>query len=365
MTTLKPNRQYLGQWLRNTLGRSVLPLELILFVTGRCNFRCSHCFVEQIPGDDKDLSITAIQRLAADLPRLLVLMLTGGEPFLRRDLTEIVQAFYAYGCPPVLSIATNGFLTGTIIETVVKILELPEFKGQLIITLSFEGLKGAHDANRNVLGAFEKAMATARALNRLRKLFPSLAVGANLTITPQNETVIKDAAQYLKKTGHFQFLSQNLFRETKPRQVCRSINPMRYQSLASFCNQSPDSFNMARHKMLGTWHRAKEAHQAHLITQMMTSGQSQGIACEAGRGIGVVYSDGAVAPCEMIPAVWGNINQASLPAIWNEPQNRWAATKLRQTHCFCTHECFLSASLNLQPAAMARCLLWRFGLFRG
>ena len=60
------------------------------FVTSVCNARCAHCFYP-INAGKNELSLEELDRFAATLPPIRLLLISGGEPFLRRDLPEICE----------------------------------------------------------------------------------------------------------------------------------------------------------------------------------------------------------------------------------------------------------------------------------
>src|SRR3989338_3896529 len=83
------------------LGRaywsSVLPTYMVFFVTARCNARCEHCFYwREVESADSslELSFSEIKKISGNLPGLAQISLTGGEPFLRKDFSEIIKVFY-------------------------------------------------------------------------------------------------------------------------------------------------------------------------------------------------------------------------------------------------------------------------------
>ena len=86
------------------------PIHLIHFVTARCNLRCAHCFYWQALDADHrhELTLEEIDQTARSLPRLLLLSLTGGEPFVRKDLGEICASYIRHCRPHILTISTNG-----------------------------------------------------------------------------------------------------------------------------------------------------------------------------------------------------------------------------------------------------------------
>jgi Fe-coproporphyrin III synthase len=130
-------------------------------VTYRCNSRCRMCNIWQIKDFSGEMAPADFNNLPADLRYL---NLSGGEPFLRMDLPEIVAAIKAR-CPRVrLAISTNGFATEIILEKMKKILALDS---KITVAISLDGVGEAHEAVRNIPGAFEKAMNTLHGLKAM------------------------------------------------------------------------------------------------------------------------------------------------------------------------------------------------------
>ena len=86
--------------------------HVIIHVTNHCNFRCEHCFIDFSP--KRDLSLEKYQNLGKSVGPLFWLDIAGGEPFMRKDLTGIIESFDA----KVVQIPTNGSLQKQIIERV-------------------------------------------------------------------------------------------------------------------------------------------------------------------------------------------------------------------------------------------------------
>ena len=73
------------------LRKDGLPVSLIFFVTSKSNLLCKHCFYwEELNLPKNELSLEEIEKVARSLPNLLTVSLTGGEPYLRPDLPQIV-----------------------------------------------------------------------------------------------------------------------------------------------------------------------------------------------------------------------------------------------------------------------------------
>jgi radical SAM protein with 4Fe4S-binding SPASM domain len=86
------------------------PLAVHLEIVGACNLTCSHCFAGVLPRNHQPLTVAEMDRLFGDLARLgsFRLGLTGGEPLLRKDLGDILDAATGHGLHPCLT--TNGLL---------------------------------------------------------------------------------------------------------------------------------------------------------------------------------------------------------------------------------------------------------------
>jgi Fe-coproporphyrin III synthase len=133
-----------------------------------------------------DLSLAEIERIFDQLPPMDVVRLTGGETFVRRDLTEIAQAAVDRLEPALLHVTTNGFLTDRIVDFCRR-----RPRGvPLQLLVSIDGIGEKHDQIRGHPGAFRSALQTLEFLAPHRKeLRLSLAV---------NQTVVDaaGAAQY-------------------------------------------------------------------------------------------------------------------------------------------------------------------------
>lgn len=84
--------------------------SLIYLTTFRCNGSCSFCcFKNSINKKFDELSLDEVKKVISHLPPLKDFSISGGEPFLRKDLVEICKAFEKLG-PEELWMPTNGLL---------------------------------------------------------------------------------------------------------------------------------------------------------------------------------------------------------------------------------------------------------------
>ena len=119
-----------------------------VIVTYRCNARCSMCNRYKAPSKpEEEISIETIKKL----PKMYFTNITGGEPFIRTDLKDIVRELYKKSDRIVIS--TNGFFTDRIVDL------CKEFP-QIGIRISIEGLSCKNDELRGHAGGFDKGLRT-------------------------------------------------------------------------------------------------------------------------------------------------------------------------------------------------------------
>jgi MoaA/NifB/PqqE/SkfB family radical SAM enzyme len=147
---------------RSYLGR--YPLWLAWQVTYRCNFRCGFCgYWHDEQGQMPEQTVEQFRRGAGQLGRVgsMFVSLAGGEPLLRDDLIEIIQAIARWHLP---FVTTNGYLM------------TPELAKEMYraglwgvsVSLDYADA-GKHDRRRGVKGAFDRAVAALDALAKGRK----------------------------------------------------------------------------------------------------------------------------------------------------------------------------------------------------
>jgi MoaA/NifB/PqqE/SkfB family radical SAM enzyme len=127
-------------------------------VTRRCNLKCVHCYSEsenrEYDGElNKEESLRFLDSLA-DF-RAPVVLFSGGEPLIRKDLFELISHARSKGMRAVVS--TNGTL---ITEDVA--LKLKD-AGLSYVGVSLDGLRDRHDYFRGLKGAFDRSVEGIRA----------------------------------------------------------------------------------------------------------------------------------------------------------------------------------------------------------
>jgi MoaA/NifB/PqqE/SkfB family radical SAM enzyme len=154
------------------------PLNLTFSVTYRCNSKCQTCNVWKKRVDD--FSLDEYKALFDNIGRSLYwATFSGGEPFIRPDLIDIVAACYDRCRPGIITIPTNGLLRKRIVEGVARLSRhAPDTK--IIINFSLDGIGERHDELRKVPGNYEK----------LRQAYKELKAAAHPNVTVGIHTVV-------------------------------------------------------------------------------------------------------------------------------------------------------------------------------
>ncbi|HSL47962.1 MAG TPA: radical SAM protein [Candidatus Deferrimicrobiaceae bacterium] len=334
-TTLK----VLGDVVRYRLHPSFR--HLILHVTNVCNMRCQHCFVnfEEKPND---LTFEEIEAVARDVNDLIWLDIGGGEPCLRKDLAAIVGLFRARE----ISIPTNGWFPERIARVAAAI--EAQAPGRLIVTVSLDGFEDTHDEMR-MAGSFKKVHETIR---RLREI-DGLRVKVNTVLCERNVGEILDFMRYVRDLG-VDYQSLLLLRGTP-------INPSyklpAMDILRKIGDQLPAILEGYEFGRKGFFRAVLRNYQAvKWETQLRTlEQQTQVIPCLGGQIHLVVYANGEVAPCEILPSV-GSIRNAPLRDIVNGRAWAEAVAGIRRKECHCTHDCNQQENILFSPRTYPRLL---------
>lgn len=160
-------------------------------VTGRCNFRCRHCFMDAPDGELGELSTEEALSLIDQMAECGVLRvdITGGEPLVRKDFWQLIDRILSYKMV-VGTIYTNGWLLS---EAVLDEFERRGMKPE--ISVSFDGV-GWHDWMRGVQGAEE---ATLRALRLCRER--GFCTDVEMCIHRGNQDTLPQTIEALREVG--------------------------------------------------------------------------------------------------------------------------------------------------------------------
>src|SRR3954462_12194119 len=101
------------------------PPFLVLFINSICNMKCEHCFYWTHLNKRDDLSVDEIFALSRSLGPIENLNLSGGEPFLRKEFSEICRQFILQNGVRQIYVPSNGWYLQKTVDAVTATLEEP------------------------------------------------------------------------------------------------------------------------------------------------------------------------------------------------------------------------------------------------
>lgn len=290
-----------------------------VIVTYRCNARCTMCNRYKCPSKpDEELSIETIKKL----PKMYFTNITGGEPFIREDLSDIVRELYKKSDRIVIS--TNGFFTD-------RIIKLCEEFPNVGIRISIEGLEETNNKIRGLEDGFNKGYSTLKKLVEMKH--PD--VGFGMTVQDANA---KDLVPLYD-------LSDELNMEFATASLHNSFYFVEAKNIIKDRLMVASEFEKLINKLLESnspkkWFRAYFNHG--LINYIF--GQKRLLPCDMAFDTFFIDPYGDVMPCNGTKdkEVMGNLNTQTWDELWNSEQ----AEKVRNTVRHCNRECWMIGSVS-------------------
>ena len=182
------------------------PKIMVFFTSFRCNLKCSMCYAWVKQKDINELSLDNIRHLFKDRlisNNLEIINITGGEPTLRQDLTEIVKIILKH-CSKLkkIDLSTNGVKNEEVIDQVERILSLLlPTRIKLAVSISVDGVGAMHEKVRGVKDIFSGIEKTIMDLKDLLRLYPYLSLGLNMTVHKLNYDQMERVWEFAKGKG--------------------------------------------------------------------------------------------------------------------------------------------------------------------
>ena len=337
------------------------PIYLILFVTERCNARCKHCFgsFSSKPENGKEeLTLEEIGKISKNMDNLLYLLPTGGEPFLREDLPDIINVFYRNNRLRNVGIPTNGSLTKKVVTSVRKILSLCT-DVHLGVDISIDALHQAHDTIRGFPGLFEKAIETYWQLKALEKKNKNFKVCVEITVSHYNQDNLLEIYDYFIKKLKVYNVFVRLVRGNPRDPAAKQVDLEKYEQFIAKLEHDVQNGIFYGHAVypFSEFITARDIIGRRLTIKTVKENTFQ-IPCYAGNLTGVMRSTGGVYPCELLEDEIGNIREYNynFKELWQSERAQKVRRDIREKKCYCTHECFITNNILFNPKMLPRIL---------
>jgi MoaA/NifB/PqqE/SkfB family radical SAM enzyme len=336
-------KELLKRYAKLAIGQPFSPVLLNILVTSVCDMRCTHCFfteeLDDRPRKKLQMKTEEIEKISETLGgNLGVLILAGGEPFTRKDLPEICNAFYRNNKLDSVYLMSNGQIHPRIFPDVTRILQ-ENPKLNVTIALGIDGLKDAHEKIRRKPGSWDKAIHTARTLKEMKKEFPNLDVQTCTCVMNSNQDTIFEWYDFLKYDLKPDKVNINYIRPPSADPKELEFDHQMYARLSQMILEDTKNAVIKNNYggEAGFFKAAIDIYMHDLIAKTKETGKPQ-MTCYAGTAGAVIYDEGTISSCENLESI-GNLREHdwNFQAVWNSPAMK-ERRKKASSGCFCTHE---------------------------
>ena len=289
------------------------PIQIINFITSRCNLRCNHCFYKETLNakDPGEMKIPIIDNYTKNFGSVLWYALGGGEPFVRSDIFKLYEVVEKNCRPKVFTIPTNGWYQKKIFLSVLRMLQFSKGKKTIIIQFSIDGNEEMNDQIRGKK-SYQNLLISLERLKKLQKIYTNLHFSIITVVTNENRELYPELIHDLVKFETNQ-ININLFRYgylNHPRYLQKLLE--KYKEAVETYEGYIKTKSLKKYSFLGAkMMRLKEALQKDLIYEVAKNNKFV-TPCTAGTYSYVVWEDGRVNACEILPDTIGNINHRSI-----------------------------------------------------
>jgi MoaA/NifB/PqqE/SkfB family radical SAM enzyme len=288
------------------------PTYAIIAVTLNCNARCVMCDIWKQRSTGEMLPEEYL-RLPASLRDI---NLTGGEPFLRHDLPDVIAAI-GQTCPRArMVISSNGLLVERMRQFAPR---LSRMGSSVAVRISIDGIGEVHNRIRGIPHGFTQALQGLRVLKEAG--IKDLGIG--MTIMDENVVEVRKVYQLAQELGvEFSITIASdspIFFGTgksrlRPQDQARFVAQLQWLIVSEYRRRQPKR-----------WFRAwfGKGLVRHVLQGKRT------LPCDAGRGFFYLDPYGGVYCCHLLPHSLGNLREKRWKTLWESPQAQAARQEVQ------------------------------------
>ena len=331
----------------------VMPVNVAVSIISTCNSRCLTCniWAEHTPGEGADLSVEEFDRVFQSLGHTPYwFTVSGGEPFMRKDIVEICQSIYDRCRPAQINIPTNSLVWRPIAERVEAIARHCS-DSEVVINLSLDGVGEKHDEVRGIKGNFDKVQ---RVYDQLRGLkLPNLTVGVHSVVSNFN-------------IDHFPVLHDFVVNEMKPDSFISEIAEERVElgTIGTGITPGRDDYARAVDLLIHSsetnpHHGRSQVIQAfrrkyYDLVKRYLEREAQAVPCYAGWASAHIAPNGDVWTCAVRAQPIANLRDYDydFKRIWFGHEGSPLRTSIKRGECACPLANAAYTSMLMSPSTM-------------
>ncbi len=302
-------------------------MEACLIVTYRCNAKCYMCNTWQHPSKkSEEFSPELIEKIPGDLKFINI---TGGEPFLRDDIDDIID--HALKKTKRLVISSNGYFT----EKMVRVAE--KYGNRIGFRISIEGLPAANDELRGIKNGFDHGLRSLVSLHAIGLK----DIGFGITVSDRNAKDMLELYRLADAMG-LEFATA-----TTHNSFYFHVEDNKYEDAEMVASKFEEiAAELLKTNKPKNWFRA----YFNMGLANKVRGGKRPLPCEVGSDVFFMDPFGNILPCNgsAEPMAMGNLNDTSFDEIWNSEK----ANQVRNQVKNCSQQCWMIGSAS--PAMKKR-----------
>lgn len=327
-------------------------MNLTISATFRCNFRCATCNVYE--RKVTELRVEEWDRVFRSMGRAPKwITFSGGEPFMKTPLPDIILSAAHHCRPAVVNIPSNGWYTDRILAGVERIARgAPEV--QLVVNLSLDHHQPTrHDDIRGAPGSWERMMETYSGLRALS--LPNLTVGIHTVVSSENEDDFPAIPQGLRKLGADSYIAEPAEERVELGTVAQAIEPRD----GAFARAADAVLEVDSERARGLVARAALAIRGEYyrrVSRFLGGDAAAMPVCHAGFLSCQIGSDGEVWSCCVLSRRLGHLRETDLDfrRVWFSEEAERFRDWMRSTRCACPLANAAYTNLMVEPGAIGR-----------
>lgn len=325
------------------------PITLTHSVTFACQSRCKTCnighrWLANPELSKEDLTIDEIDRIYAGIGPLYFFNISGGEPFLRDDLPQIVKMALKHLNPAIVHTPTNAILSEKIRDKTVEILEIINKHNPNVpftVKPSIDGVGEKHDAIRGVTGNFKRLLRTIELLKEVEKEYENFHLELGTVISNFNINDLDEIEDFVHSLEIQSYRNEIAECREEFFNIGEEISPSAevYEKLMKNFKEKIQK-NVSGKRSLARTTEAIRLVYYDLVPKILKK-RTQVIACYAGLSNVHLNYDGKLWPCCVLGYAHqlGDFRETKIDYSFNKLMKTDAAQKtlkhIRNNKCFC------------------------------
>ena len=349
-------------YLRHFLKPSLF--QVIYHITYACNAHCPFCIHHSYLNarTNQELSLEELDKILPHFPSFPWLLLSGGEPFLRGDISKIIEMFHRHCKVAHVTITSNGMFCDRVTACIQDVFSrIPDIT--LNFSFSIDAIGEDHDRIRATPNNYRMTLETIRAVKELRSQHPGLSLKAHTVLTRENFNQFDQITDAIYELG-MDLHTFDFVRPT-PGNASQDLHALTVQEVSGMVAKIHENNkrykgyqNLGLHSaLIYKVSQAVMEHNYDLYPKFMTE-KTQVIPCQAPERNLIMNPYGDVGFCELRDFI-GNLRQFdyNLETLLTSETAKQLADSIHRKECYCFHPCYQQVNVLFSKPELIKAFL--------